>query len=93
MRKYLTANMLATKGSSMIETQTPEKIHLEIAAKLSKGVTYIEALVEYAKDKNIEIETIAEIVKKSPVIKEKIRSEAVVMKLVKKDPNASKLCE
>lgn len=77
----------------MIETQTPEKIHFEIAEKLAKGVTYIEALVEYAKDKNIEIETIAEIVKKSPVIKEKIRSEAVVMRLVKKDPNASKLCE
>lgn len=77
----------------MIEPQTPEKIHLEIAARLARGVPYIEALVEYAKERNIEIETIAEIVKKSPVIKEKIRAEAVVMKMVKRDPYASKLCE
>lgn len=77
----------------MIETLSAEKIHYDIADMLSKGSTYIEALVEYAKKKDIEIETIAEIVKKSPVIKEKIRSEAVKIKMVKRDANVIQLCE
>lgn len=77
----------------MIETQTPEKLHHEISRMLSMGVSYIDALVEYSKAHNVEIETVAEIVKKSTVMKEKIRSEAVNMKLVKKDNNVSKLCE
>lgn len=77
----------------MIETQTPEKIHFEISKMLSAGVSYIDALVEYSKTKNIEIETVAEIVKKSAVMKEKIRAEAVVNKLVKKDKNDNKLCD
>jgi hypothetical protein len=85
--------MLDLTGPKIIETQTPEKIHMEISSRLAKGVPYIEALVEYAKEKNIEIETIAEIVKKSPVIKEKIRSEAVNMRLVKRETNANRLCE
>jgi len=77
----------------MIETQTPEKIHHEISRMLANGVPYIEALVEYSKNTNVEIETIAEIVKKSAIIKEKIRTEAVNMKLVKKDKNVNKLCD
>ena len=75
----------------MIETQTPEKIHHEISEKLSKGVSYIEALVDYAKDRNLEIETVAEIIKKSSVIKEKIRSEATKLKLVKRDKDVRQL--
>jgi hypothetical protein len=85
--------MLDLNTVKVIETQTPEKIHLEIADKLSKGVPYIDALIDYAKERNIEIETIAEIVKKSPVIKEKIRTEAVNIRMVKRDPYANKLCE
>lgn len=77
----------------MINTLSAEKIHHDISDMLSKGSTYMESLVEYSRVKGIEIETIAEIVKKSPVIKEKIRSEAVKMKLVKKDKNESQLCD
>ena len=40
----------------MINAQTPEKVHHEISKMLSTGVSYIDALVEYAKLKNIEIE-------------------------------------
>lgn len=69
----------------MIATKTPEKIHHDISEKLSKGVSYIDALIEYSKENDIEIETIAEIVKKSSVIREKIRSEAVSMRLLKRD--------
>lgn len=78
----------------MIEANTPEKIHHEISKKLANGVSYIDALVDYAKERNIEIETVAEIVKKSTIIKEKIREEAMRMRLVKRDESFSRqLCD
>ena len=69
----------------MIKTRTPDSIHQEISHMLSNGVTYIDAIVEYAKRNDLEIETVAEIVRRSSIIKEKIRQEALKMKLVKKD--------
>lgn len=78
----------------MIEANTPEKIHHEISKKLANGVSYIDALVDYAKERNVEIETVAEIVKKSTIIKEKIREEAMRMRLVKRDESFSRqLCD
>ena len=66
---------------------------MEIANKLAKGASYIDALVEYAKENDLEIETVADIVKKSSIIKEKIRSEAVAMRMVKKDQHdLTELC-
>ena len=67
----------------MVELETPEKIHFAIEKKLSLGSSYIDALVEYAKEKDLEIETVAEIVKKSSIIKEKIRTEARSKRLLK----------
>ena len=55
---------------------TPDKIHHEISSKLSKGVPYIDALVDFAEKNNLEIETIAQIVKKSSILKEKIKTES-----------------
>lgn len=79
---------------SVIETHTPEKIHHEISKKLANGVTYIDALVDYARERNIEVETVAEIVKKSTIIKEKVREEAVRMRLVKRDESSPRqLCD
>lgn len=75
----------------MIATKTPEKIHHDISEKLAKGVSYIDALIEYSRENDIEIETIAEIVKKSAVIREKIRAEAISMRLIKRD--ASDTCQ
>ena len=77
----------------MITPRTPEKIHLEISSKLEKGASYIDALIEYAKEHDLEIETVANIVKKSSIIKEKIRSEAIAMRMVKKEDNdLTELC-
>lgn len=77
----------------MINPRTPEKIHMEISSKLAKGATYIDALVEYAKEHDLEIETVADIVKKSTILKEKIREEAVAMRMVKKEQNdVTELC-
>jgi hypothetical protein len=64
---------------------TPDKIHHEISRHISKGVPYIDALVDYSEKNGIEIETIAQIVKKSSVLKEKIRTEAVNLRMVKKE--------
>ena len=44
----------------------------------------MDALVEHANANGIEIEVIAEIVKKSPILKEKIRTEAQERKMLKK---------
>jgi hypothetical protein len=60
---------------------------------LASGVNYIDALCEYARVNELEIETVADIVKKSSILKEKVRSEAVKMKLVlKDDQDLTKLC-
>ena len=78
----------------MLQPRTPDRVHHEIANMLSNGVTYIDALVDYASANNIEIEALAEIVKKSPIMKEKIKDEAVKMRLVRPDDNTSKqLCD
>jgi len=69
--------------TAIIEQRTPEQIHFAIEKKLSKGASYIDALIEYSEENGLEIETVAEIVKKSTVIKEKIRSEARAKRLIK----------
>jgi len=73
--------------------RSPEKVHHEIAGMLEKGVNYIDALVEYASKNGLEIETVADIVKKSSILKEKVRSEAVQLRMVKRDePDITELC-
>ena len=78
-----------------VVTMTPEKIHHEISQQISRGVTYIDALVDFAEKNNIEIETDAQIVKKSSILREKVKSEAVKLRMVKKDEAAdlTNLCE
>jgi len=76
----------------LIKTKSPDKIHHEISDMLSKGVSYIDALVLYSERERIEIESLAEIIKKSTIFKEKIRLEAVEKRLVKPDEKYSKLC-
>ena len=78
-----------------VVTMTPEKIHHEISQQISRGVPYIDALVDFAEKNNIEIETVAQIVKKSSILIEKVKSEAVKLRMVKKDEAAdlTNLCE
>ncbi len=72
---------------------TPDKIHHEISKHISAGVPYIDALVHYSEKNGIEIESIAQIVKKSSILKEKIRTEAVTLKMVKKEENAQDITD
>ena len=77
----------------MITPRTPEKVHHDIREMLSSGINYIDALVEYARINDLEIETVANIVKKSSILKEKVRAEAVDLRLViKDDQDITKLC-
>jgi len=72
-----------------LDTQTPERIHLAIEKRLAIGASYIDALVEYAEEHNLEIEAVADIIKKSPTIKEKIRVEAKNRRLLKNNDTTS----
>jgi|TARA_B110000977_G_scaffold26529_1_gene33123 predicted aldo/keto reductase-like oxidoreductase len=78
----------------VINPRTPEKVHHEISYMLSNGVNYVDALVEYARKNELEIEAVADIVKKSSILKEKVRNEAVKMKMVIKedDKDITELC-
>lgn len=78
----------------ILTPRTPERVHHEIAEMLANGVNYIDALVEYASKNDLEIEAVADIVKKSSILKEKVRSEAVKLKMVRKDDqDIIDLCE
>lgn len=82
---------------SSIVSITPEKIHHAIAEQISRGVPYIDALVHYAETNNLEIEAIADVIKKSSILKEKVRSEAIDLRMVKRNENDGKditsICE
>jgi hypothetical protein len=70
---------------NMVVSMTPEKIHHAISNMIANGVPYIDALVEYAERNNLEIESVADVVKKSSILKEKLRTEAVKLRMVQKD--------
>lgn len=77
-----------------VVAMTPDKIHHEISRHIAKGVPYIDALVHFAEKNNIEIETVAQIVKKSSILREKVKSEAIKLKMVRKDEtDLTDLCE
>lgn len=77
-----------------VVAMTPEKIHHEIAHMISSGIPYIEALCEYAERNEIEIEVVAAVVKKSSILKEKVKSEAVNLRMVESDePSIIKFSE
>lgn len=77
-----------------VVTMTPDRIHHEIAKHIAQGVPYIDALVDFAEKNEIEIETVAQIVKKSSILREKVRSEAVKLRMVTKDDDdLTDICE
>lgn len=59
-----------------------EQILREISAYVNKEVSYIDALVYYAEKNDIELEVVGEIVRRSPILKSKVRDDAELLKLV-----------
>lgn len=49
-----------------------------------KGMSYIEASIEYAKDTDVDIETVATILSKIPYLKARIEMEAEKLNLIPK---------
>lgn len=47
-------------------------------------VDYIEAIIKYCQDKNLEVELIATYINKDPVLKSKLRIEAENLNIIKK---------
>jgi hypothetical protein len=68
-----------------VVTLTPEKIHKDISYMITSGIPYIDALVEYSEKNNLEIEVVASVVKKNSVLREKVKSEAIKLRMVNSD--------
>lgn len=60
----------------------PEEIHKEISKYVNSDVSYIDALVHYASIHDLEIEVLGEIIRRSPIIKSKVRDDAEKLNLV-----------
>jgi len=65
---------------------SPEKIMSELSEYMQGDTSYIDALVAFAEDNNIEIQTIGEIVKKNVALKALVRNDAEKLRLVDKSP-------
>lgn len=61
-----------------------ERIMRDIAYMIDAGVPYIDAIVEYSEQNNLEIEVLGEIIRRSPILKAKIYEEAEDLNLVEK---------
>lgn len=61
-----------------------EKIMRDIAYMIDSGVSYIDAICEYASKNELEIEVVGEVIRRSPVLKAKIYEEAESLNLVEK---------
>ena len=68
----------------MEEAMKAEKILLEIQGYVNEEVSYIDALVYYAETNNLEIDLIGEIIRRSPVLKSKVRDDAERLNMVER---------
>ena len=59
-----------------------EAIMNEIQSYINGGATYIDAIVDYAEKNGIEIEVVGEIVRRSPVLKAQVQSEAEGLRMI-----------
>ena len=58
----------------------------DIDKYLKRGVPVIDAIVQYAKDEDLEIELLGEIIRRYPSLKSKVYDEAQNLKLVEPAP-------
>jgi len=61
-----------------------EDIMSAVTRKISEGVSYIDALVEYADEQDMEVEVVGKIVRRNQNAMAKIREEAETLNLVEK---------
>lgn len=63
---------------------TQEHILKSIEGKITNGSTYIDSIVDFCSKNDLEIESVGEVIKKSSILKDKIKEEGVKLLLVKK---------
>jgi hypothetical protein len=68
--------------TTVVQELNSEKIHKEILTYINREVSYIDALVFYAQKYDIEIEVLGEMIRKSPILKSKVRDDAELLNLV-----------
>lgn len=68
----------------MMEDLKAEEIMCEVVKYVNKEVSFIDALVHYAEKNDLEIEMIGEIVRRSQVLKAKVREDAEELNLLEK---------
>lgn len=61
-----------------------EQILKEISDWINEDVTIMDALIHYADKNDLEIELIGEIVRRSPVLKAKVREDAERIRMVER---------
>lgn len=67
-----------------VEDLKAEQILREVSPWINAEVTFMDALVHYAQKYDIEIELIGDVVKRSPMLKAKIREDAERLRMVEK---------
>lgn len=68
----------------MMEDLKAEEIMCEVVKYVNKEVSFIDALVHYADKHDLEIEMVGEIVRRSQVLKAKVREDAEELNLLEK---------
>lgn len=66
------------------EEITSERILKEISRYVNKDVTYIDAMLEFAKRHDLEVDVLGEIIRRSPIIKSKIQDDAERLNMMEK---------
>ncbi len=62
---------------------TQEVLLTAIQPKVQNGCSYLDAILDYADRNGIELESVGEVIKRSQILKEKIKMEALVLAMVK----------
>lgn len=68
----------------MAEDLKAEEIMKQISGYVNRDVSFIDALVHYAEENDLEVELVGEIVRRSQVLKSKVREDAEVLNLLDK---------
>ena len=72
------------KELKALQKLNSERIMSEISGYIADGVSYIDAVVEYAEKNGLEIEVVGQIIRKSPLLKANIYKEAEELNMVEK---------
>jgi len=67
-----------------MEDLKAEQILKEVAKWVNDDVSFLDALSHYADKHNLEIELIGEIVRRSPILKAKVREDAEKLNMLEK---------